>query len=117
MAAADRAKRRALAAIAETGADRVILTISNPHPEDPAQILTDVLAGFHQPGRVCVEPDRRLAIETAIAGARSGDAVLIAGGSRNFVQIFADRVIPFNDSAVATRWLERRRVASPARSA
>jgi UDP-N-acetylmuramoyl-L-alanyl-D-glutamate--2,6-diaminopimelate ligase len=113
----DRALRRRLGSAAEHRADRVILTLSNPRTEDPGQILSDLLAGFHQPGKVEVEPDRRSAIERALAEARSGDAVLIAGNGRNGVQIFADRVIPFDDQLVATQWLRSRRIASVNRSA
>ena len=67
----NRAERRLLAEIAENGADRVILTLSNPRTEDPNQILDDLLAGFRRPGKVRVEPDRRIAIETALAHARA----------------------------------------------
>ena len=101
----DRAERRQLAEIAENGADRVILTLSNPRTEDPNQILDDLLAGFRRPGKVRVEPDRRVAIETALAHARAGDVVLIAGKGRHTYQIFADSVIPFDDHAVARQWL------------
>jgi UDP-N-acetylmuramoyl-L-alanyl-D-glutamate--2,6-diaminopimelate ligase len=113
----DRNLRRRLAAIAEAGADRVILTLSNPRTEDPAVILSDVLAGFHQPGRVYVEPDRRCAIEAALAEIRCGDALLISGKGREAFQIFADRVMPFDDNTVATQWLRGRRSTSAARSA
>jgi UDP-N-acetylmuramoyl-L-alanyl-D-glutamate--2,6-diaminopimelate ligase len=113
----DRSERRRLGAVAETGADRVVLTLSNPRTEDPGQILSDVLAGFHQPGKVCVEPDRRVAIETALEGARSSDAVLIAGKGRRTLQILADRVIPLDDTAIAAQWLRRWRFASTNRSA
>ena len=67
----DRARAaRALAEAAEAGADRVILTTDNPRTEDPDQILDDLLAGFRRPGTVRVEPDRRRAIEAALADAR-----------------------------------------------
>ena len=62
----DRAERRQLAEIAENGADRVILTLSNPRTEDPNQIIDDLLAGFRRPGKVRVELDRRIAIESAL---------------------------------------------------
>ena len=101
----NRAERRQLAEIAENGADRVILTLSNPRTEDPNQILDDLLAGFRRPGKVLVEPDRRIAIETALFNARSADVVLIAGKGRQSYQLFADTVIPFDDHAVARRWL------------
>jgi UDP-N-acetylmuramoyl-L-alanyl-D-glutamate--2,6-diaminopimelate ligase len=113
----DRALRRLMAAVVERGADRVIITLSNPRTEDPGQILSDVLAGFHQPGKVCVERDRQVAIERALAGARCGDAVLIAGKGRRSIQILADRVIPFDDNAIAAVWLRRRRDIAKNRSA
>ena len=109
--------RRQLAETAEAGADRVILTISNPRTEDPNQILDDLLAGFRRPGKVRVEPDRQLAIEAALADARSGDVVLIAGKGRRPYQIFADRVIPFDDAAIARQWLRDHRPTPVQRSA
>jgi len=101
----DRGARRRLAEIAENGADRVILTLSNPRTEEPNQILDDVLAGFRRPGMVRVQPDRRIAIDTAISDARAGDVVLIAGKGRHTYQIFADSVIPFDDRDVARQSL------------
>jgi UDP-N-acetylmuramoyl-L-alanyl-D-glutamate--2,6-diaminopimelate ligase len=102
----DRLERRRLAEVAEAGADRIILTISNPRTEDPNQILDDLLAGFRRPGKVRVEPDRRLAIEVALTDARTGDTVLIAGKGRHTYEILADRVVPFDDADVARRWLD-----------
>jgi UDP-N-acetylmuramoyl-L-alanyl-D-glutamate--2,6-diaminopimelate ligase len=97
----DRAERRQLAAIAENGADRVILTLNNPRAEDPNQIIDDLLAGFRRPGKVRVEPDRQMAIQSALADARAGDVVLITGKGRRTYQIFANSVVPFDDHAVA----------------
>ncbi len=112
----DRSVRRTLAEAAELGADRVILTLGNPRSEDPDEILDDLLGGFHRPGKVRVEPDRQTAIEAALADARPGDSVLIAGKGRNAYQIFADRVIPFDDFAIARAFLRRRQTATlPAR--
>jgi UDP-N-acetylmuramoyl-L-alanyl-D-glutamate--2,6-diaminopimelate ligase len=108
----DRSERIALAFAAETGANRVVLTSDNPRTEDPNQILDDLLSGFRRPGRVMVEADRRRAIELALAEACPGDAVLIAGkGSRAF-QIYADRVVPFDDKAIAASWLRQRRASA-----
>jgi UDP-N-acetylmuramoyl-L-alanyl-D-glutamate--2,6-diaminopimelate ligase len=104
----DRGARRALAAVAEASADRVVLTLGNPRSEDPDAVLDDLLGGFHRPGKVQVEPDRKRAIETALAEARCGDAVLIAGKGRHAYQIFADRVVPFDDFAVTRAWLAGR---------
>jgi UDP-N-acetylmuramoyl-L-alanyl-D-glutamate--2,6-diaminopimelate ligase len=111
----DRAVRLSLAQAAEEGADRVILTSDNPRSEDPNQILDDLLSGFRRPGRVRVEPDRGRAIAIALADARAGDAVLLAGKGRQTYQILADCVLPFDDSAIATQWLRTHRTA-PSRS-
>jgi UDP-N-acetylmuramoyl-L-alanyl-D-glutamate--2,6-diaminopimelate ligase len=64
---------------------------------------------------VRIEPNRGHAIAAALADARAGDAVLIAGKGRQTYQILADRVLPFDDSAVAAQWLRTHRVA-PSRS-
>ena len=87
----DRSERRSLGIVAEALSDRVILTTDNPRTEDPNQVLDDLLAGFVRPGRVRIEPDRKAAIETALAEAMPGDAVLIAGKGRQSFQILADR--------------------------
>ena len=51
-------------------------------------------------------PDRASAIEHAIAGARSGDAVVIAGKGHEQGQEFAGgRKLPFDDVAVAREGL------------
>lgn len=97
----DAEARRALAEVAESAADRVVLTLGSPRSEDRDQILDDLLDGFLRPARVQVEPDRRRAIQTALNMARPGDVVLIAGKGRNAHQIFADRVLPFDDFEVA----------------
>jgi UDP-N-acetylmuramoyl-L-alanyl-D-glutamate--2,6-diaminopimelate ligase len=113
----DRADRLRLAEVVESGADRAILTLSNPRTEDPNQILDDLLAGFRRPGKIRIEPDRQTAIETALADARRGDIVLITGKGRHTYQIFADSVIPFDDHAVVRGWLQAHKATLSQRSA
>jgi UDP-N-acetylmuramoyl-L-alanyl-D-glutamate--2,6-diaminopimelate ligase len=48
-----------------------------------------------------VIPDRREAIREAIARARTGDIVVIAGKGHEDYQVFADRTIHFDDREVA----------------
>ena len=103
-----RAARLGLAAAAEAGADRIVLTTDNPRTEPPDRILDDLLAGFRRPGRVRVEPDRRLAIEAALTDALPGDGVLIAGKGRQTFQILADRAVPFDDATTARDCLRAR---------
>ncbi len=99
----DQSKRPQMGAIAAAGADVAIVTSDNPRSESPAAILDDILAGIPAParGRVRIEQDRREAIRLALEAAGDGDCVLIAGKGHETEQIFADRVIPFDDRVVA----------------
>ncbi len=101
----DRNDRQALAKAAHDGADVVVFTSDNPRGEDVAQILDQMHGATDWAEHIRLDGDRRRAIETAIAIATPGDAVLIAGKGRNAFEILADRVIPFDDRAVAARFL------------
>jgi len=106
----DRAERRLLAAAAERAADRLIVTLGNPRTEDPNRIIDDLLGGLHRPGKAHIQIDRARAIEVALADARPGDVVLIAGKGRHTFQILADRIVHFDDAAIARNWLRSRRI-------
>ena len=73
----DRGKRPLMGRIATRIADRVILTSDNPRGEDPLAIVSDILEGVV--GDCMVVPDRSEAVRAAIALARRGDIVLVAG--------------------------------------
>lgn len=77
----DRFKRPVTGRIAAEGADRPIFTTDSPGDEDPAAILSQMLAGTLDVPRdhLIVQPDRRLAIRAALGGAGPGDVVLIVG--------------------------------------
>jgi UDP-N-acetylmuramoyl-L-alanyl-D-glutamate--2,6-diaminopimelate ligase len=51
-------------------------------------------------------PDRSEAIAAAIAEARAGDVVLIAGKGHEDYQILRDRTIPFDDREAAREALK-----------
>ena len=66
-----------------------------------------MLSGVPAGTDVTVEPDRRLAIKGALGQAVPGDAVLILGKGHETGQEFADRTLPFDDSAVTREELAR----------
>lgn len=102
----DRGKRSEMAAIAEAGADRVLVTDDNPRNEDGDAIVADILAGFRQPVGHAVVRDRRAAIRAAIAAAKAGDIVLVAGKGHEPYQDVAGTLHPFDDAAEARDALE-----------
>jgi len=101
----DRGKRSQMGRIAAEHADRAILTSDNPRSEDPLAIIGEVLEGAPD---LEVEPDRRAAIERAIAAAEEGDVVVIAGKGDEQGQEVAGVVHPFDDRVVAREALRER---------
>lgn len=102
----DRGKRPMMGEIAERLADQVILTSDNPRSEQPAAIVADIQAGATK--SMSVELDRAQAIALAIAQAKPGDSVLIAGKGHEDYQLLAGRKLPFSDSAQARLALRAR---------
>ena len=95
----DRGKRPEMARTASALADHAIITTDNPRSEDPLAIIAEVEAGAD--GHQEVEPDRRRAIERAIALAQPGDVVVIAGKGHEQGQDVAGVISPFDDREVA----------------
>lgn len=88
----DKGKRPIMAAEAARLSDVVILTSDNPRFEEPGAILRDMEAGLaDEPAlqeRTRSVADRREAIRLAVAEARKGDVVLIAGkGHEDYQEI------------------------------
>lgn len=104
----DKTKRGPMGVAACRGGDFAYFTSDNPRSEDPAAILRDIEAGVsalhHQNYKMI--PDRSEAIAAAIAEARAGDVVLIAGKGHEDYQILRDRTIPFDDREAAREALK-----------
>jgi UDP-N-acetylmuramoyl-L-alanyl-D-glutamate--2,6-diaminopimelate ligase len=92
----DREKRPLMGRVAAQLADRAIVTTDNPRTEEPAAIADEVAEG-----RLEIVLDRREAIERALADARPGDVVVIAGKGADTEMELADQRVPFDDRAVA----------------
>ncbi len=104
----DRGKRPLMGEIAARLAEFVVVTSDNPRSEDPDAIVAEILAGAAPASRpagaspVAAVVERRAAIEQAIAAARPGDVVVIAGKGHEQGQEFAKGArVPFDDVTVA----------------
>lgn len=95
----DRGKRPMMGRIAQTLADVPVLTSDNPRTEDPDAILDDVEAGLG-PGRRLRFADRREAIAAALAEARPGDVLLLAGKGHETYQVIGTEKRPFDERAI-----------------
>ena len=103
----DKGKRPQMGAIVDERADVAVLTTDNPRFEEPAAIARDVEAGSQGRARWIVELDRAKAIALAIADARPGDVVVIAGKGHELVQEIRGVEHPFSDVEVARAAIAR----------
>jgi UDP-N-acetylmuramoyl-L-alanyl-D-glutamate--2,6-diaminopimelate ligase len=102
----DAAKRPLMGRAVAAGADIAVVTSDNPRSEDPQAIADAILPGLADgPAAVRVELDRRAAIAGALAEARAGDVVVLAGKGHETGQTGAGRTVPFDDRAVARQEL------------
>jgi UDP-N-acetylmuramoyl-L-alanyl-D-glutamate--2,6-diaminopimelate ligase len=109
----DAGKRPEMGRVAGRLAERVIVTSDNPRGEDPASIGSAIVRGIRDTGnrRWTVDLDRATAINAAIAGAKPGDVVLVAGKGHEDYQETNGVREHFSDAEVATAALGRRSAA------
>ena len=102
----DREKRQVMGRVACSFADKVWVTSDNPRGEDPAGILADIETGCSGDYRLVV--DRAEAIAGAVAAARTGDCVVIAGKGHEDYQIVEGEYLHFSDEEQALTALSKR---------
>jgi UDP-N-acetylmuramoyl-L-alanyl-D-glutamate--2,6-diaminopimelate ligase len=117
----DRTKRPLMGRIAAEWGDVVVVTSDNPRGEEPLAIIAEICPGVERGAKgraveIHVEPDRRRAIQLALAAARPGDLVMIAGKGHETYQELRGVKYPFDDRQVV-RELLRARGAPAGRSA
>lgn len=101
----DRGKRALIGDVATRLADEVIFTSDNPRSEDPMEIIKDMVSGTAKTNYQ-IEVERSLAIYQAIANARKGDIILIAGKGHEKFQEIKGKKIPFSDADVVQQVLK-----------
>ncbi len=109
----DRTKRAEMGEAAARGADIIIITSDNPRNEDPMAIISDITVGlkhvkYYEAGKLTDIPggkkaytviaDRGEAIREAVAMARRGDTLLLAGKGHEDYQILGDKRLDFQDA-------------------
>lgn len=108
----DRGKRPAMTKAVADLAHLAWATADNPRKESLDRIFADMREGLGPLPTVEFVTDRRDAIGRALAAAKSGDCVVIAGKGHETTQEFADTVVPFDDRQVVREILELRRARS-----
>jgi len=110
----DRGKRPVMGEVAMRFSDLAVVTSDNPRTEDPDSIIVEIVAGIAplhcrqytaaqlSAGELAAKgfaviPDRRQAIRTAIAAARPGDIVVLAGKGHEDYQIIGTTKHHFDD--------------------
>ena len=100
-------RRAELALAAANRADLCILTSDNPGCEPPEDIIREIDASF--PPGACPRlriPDRADAIRAAVALARPGDMILLAGKGHEDYQLIGTSRLPFRERDILTAALD-----------
>jgi UDP-N-acetylmuramoyl-L-alanyl-D-glutamate--2,6-diaminopimelate ligase len=98
----DATKRPVMAKIACEYSNKIILTSDNPRTEDPEDILNQMQSGINPADKkkTLRISDRKEAIKTAIAFAKEGDIILVAGKGHEKYQEIKGTKYPFDDFAI-----------------
>lgn len=105
----DKGKRPVMGQVADKGVDNIILTDDDPYTEDNIGIIEQVASGIErgEGDRFWKIPLRREAIRLALAMAKEGDTILIAGKGGEEVQVTKDGVLPYDDRQIVRELLSR----------
>lgn len=105
----DRLKRPMMGKIADKYADLIVVTDDDPYTEDRLKIIEDISEGIsrEEGNRFWRIPNRKQAIQTALAMARDGDTVVVAGKGCETFQIMGKDKIPSDDRQIVREFLGR----------
>lgn len=94
----DKGKRPLMGEVAEQYANKLLITDDNPRNETGDKIVQHILSGIVDPQKAQVIRDRAEAISYAIANAKSGDVVLVAGKGHETYQDIEGTKLIFSDA-------------------
>lgn len=102
----DKGKRPMMAKIAKSLSDQLILTSDNPRDEEPADILSDMMAGLTEDEKraTLVIEDRATAIQMACTLAAANDVILVAGKGHEDYQIIKGVKHHFDDHEIVKKY-------------
>lgn len=112
----DVARRFTLGRFVGARADICIVTDEDPYDDDPMEIMQDVAGAVKKTGKredenLFLILDRKAAIEKAIGMAKKDDLVLVTGkGSEQAMVVGGGRKIPWDDRAITSRAIEKKRI-------
>ena len=101
----DKTKRPIMTDLVLKNVTKAIITIDDPHDEDPKEIVDDMLDGIMLTNyNVCL--DRKKAIHLAIDLLKEHDFLLILGKGHEQFIIFKNKRIPFNDKEEVLNYID-----------
>ena len=103
----DKGKRPKMGAIAAALSDYLVITSDNPRTEEPGAIIQDILEGLQgSKTPYTVIENRPEAIRWAVAHAKPGDTVLLAGKGHETYQILHTGIIHLDEREVVAEALK-----------
>lgn len=100
-------KRKIMGKIATRLADFTVVTSDNPRSEEPTDIINQILMGIDEGASLAVIPERKRAIEYAIATVKRGDIIVLAGKGHEKYEINANGRFPFDEREVIRKTIEK----------
>jgi len=104
----DKTKRPLMGKIVEKFAKISVITSDNPRDEEPDEIISQICAGFENPQKAIIEPDRKKAIKKALEFAQNGEIVAILGKGDETYQEIKGVKHPFSDKMVVCELLKEK---------
>ena len=102
----DKGKRSLMGEIAEKFADHIVITNDNPRSEAPEMIASDILSGCRVGEKVTIMLDRKQAVLSTLAHAKTNDFILLAGKGHEDYIIIGDKKIAYNERDIVSSFFK-----------